>query len=440
MRKNLFTKYEHVFYNVREVLSMYDYNLCTNREVMCIDLKSFFASVSCLLNGLDPMTTKLAVVGNTKRKGSVVLAATPPLKKLGIKTGSRLYEIPNRQDIFITNPKMQTYIKVSNKISKIALRYVDPSDFHQYSIDEFMIDVTNSYSLFASNPYQLAKIIQYDILKETGIKSTIGIGSNILLAKVSMDIEAKHTPDGIAEWRYEDIPQTLWKINSLTDMWGINTQTAKKLNKRGIFNVKDLAHYPVVYLKRDFGIIGTDLHLHANGIDESIISEEYRTKNSGLGKSQILLRDYEMNEIKVIISEQVEEVFYRSRLQGKHPNTIAIHIGYAGRGGIRKQFTNKSGFKSTYLIINTLWKYVYENADRMELIRTCSINFTNLKDDNIQQLELFKSEKELKTEIIDHAMDKMRLKYGKDSVIRANSLTNSGTRLSRKNTLAGHFK
>lgn len=419
---------------------MYDYNLCTNREVMCIDLKSFFASVSCLLNGLDPMSTKLAVVGNTKRKGSVVLAATPPLKKLGIKTGSRLYEIPNRQDIYITNPKMKTYIKESNKISKIALRYVDSNDFHQYSIDEFMIDVTKSYSLFASSTYELAKIIQQDILRATGIKSTIGIGSNVLLAKVSMDIEAKHNPEGIAEWRYEDIPRTLWKIDSLTDMWGINIKTAKKLNKRGIFTIKDLAHYPVVYLKRDFGIIGTDLHLHANGIDESVIGEKYDTKKSGLGKSQILLRDYEVNEIKVIISEQVEEVFYRSRLQGKYPNTISIQIGYSDKGGIRKQFTNKSGFKSTYVIINTLWKYVYDNADSIEHIRTCSINFTNLKDDNIQQLELFKSEKDLKSEILDHAMDKIRLKYGKDSVIKATSLTNSGTRLSRKNTLAGHFK
>lgn len=210
-----------MFYNIGEVFSMYDYNLCTNREVMCVDLKSFFASVSCLLKGLDPMDTKLAVVGNTKRQGSVVLAATPPLKALGIKTGSRLYEIPNRSDIYITNPKMKTYMKISNKISKIALRYVSPEDFHQYSIDEFMIDVTESYSLFASNSYELAQIIQEDIYNETGIKSTIGIGSNVLLAKVSMDIEAKHTSNGIAEWRYEDIAHTLWKIDCLTDLWGL---------------------------------------------------------------------------------------------------------------------------------------------------------------------------------------------------------------------------
>lgn len=303
-----------------------------------------------------------------------------------------------------------------------------------------MIDVTESYSLFASNSYELAQIIQEDIYNETGIKSTIGIGSNVLLAKVSMDIEAKHTSNGIAEWRYEDIAHTLWKIDCLTDLWGINTKTAKKLNKRGIFTVKDLAHYPYVYLKRDFGVVGVDLHLHANGIDESVLREKYKTKKSGLGKSQILLRDYNLEEIKVIISEQVEEVFYRARLQDKYPNTISVQIGYADKGGIRKQFTNKQGFKSTFVIINTLWDYIYKNADRTELIRTCSVNFSNLNNSNIQQLELFKSELETKSEIIDHSMDKIRLKYGKDSVIRADSLTKSGTRLMRKNTVAGHFK
>lgn len=172
---------------------MYDYNLCSDRHIACIDLKSFFASVSCILNDLDPLKVKLAVVGNTKRQGSVVLAATPPLKELGIKTGSRLYEIPNRKDIYITNPKMKTYINISTKISKIALNYVASEDFHQYSIDEFFLDLTDSYNLFASTPKEAATIIQREIYEETGIKSTIGIGSNMLLAKVSMDIEAKHT-------------------------------------------------------------------------------------------------------------------------------------------------------------------------------------------------------------------------------------------------------
>lgn len=114
---------------------MYDYNLLEDRDVLCIDQKSFFASVSCMEKGLDPLTTKLAVVADTKRQGSVVLAATPKLKELGIKTGSRLFEIPHRNDIYIINPSMRKYLNVSVAISKIALRYVPPEDLHQYSID-----------------------------------------------------------------------------------------------------------------------------------------------------------------------------------------------------------------------------------------------------------------------------------------------------------------
>lgn len=199
---------------------MYDYRYCMNRDILCVDLKSFYASVSCILNGLDPLTTKLAVVGDTKRQGSVVLASTPKLKEIGIRTGSRLYEIPHRSDIYITNPKMQTYMNVSSKISSIALQYVPHEDFHQYSIDEFFMDITDSYHLFAPSPATFAELLQKSIYDETGILSTIGIGSNVLLAKVGMDIEAKHTKQGIATWHYEDVPTKLWSIDNLTDMWG----------------------------------------------------------------------------------------------------------------------------------------------------------------------------------------------------------------------------
>lgn len=416
---------------------MYDYYQCQNRDIICVDLKSFYASVSCILNGLDPLTTKLAVVGDTKRQGSVVLAATPPLKKLGIKTGSRLYEIPKRSDIYVTNPKMRTYMNLSTKISKIALNYVAAEDFHQYSIDEFFLDLTSSRHLFSNSTVEVAKLIQKEIYDITGINSTIGIGSNMLLAKVSMDIEAKHTPSGIAEWRYEDVPNKLWKINNLTDMWGINVKTAKKLNKRGIFTVGDLAKYPHVYLKRDFGIIGTDLHLHANGIDESIVSQKHKTNKQGLGKSKILLRDYKLDEVKPVLIEHVEDTFYRTRLQNKYPTTISISLGYADGGGIRKQFTEKNGFKTTNEIINRLWAHIVKASDSYELYRTIGISFTNFKSSQIMQLELFKTEKETKNEIIDHALDSLRLKYGQNIVMRATSLLHNGS-LSQPDLLAGH--
>src|SRR5690625_5028275 len=142
---------------------MYNYNLCPHYDILCIDLKSFFASVSCRLKGLDPKTTKLAVVSDTKSNGAVVLAATSELKKIGIKTGSRLFEIPARSDIFIINPSMKIYLDYTKRITEIALKYVAPEDFHQYSVDEFFMDVTHSYKLFADSPKELAKLIKDEI-------------------------------------------------------------------------------------------------------------------------------------------------------------------------------------------------------------------------------------------------------------------------------------
>ncbi|MEH7413121.1 damage repair protein, partial [Priestia megaterium] len=193
-----------------------------NKVIICIDMKAFYASVSSVIRGLTPLKTKLAVVGDTKRSGSVVLAATPLLKKEGIKTGSRLFEIPQRKDIHVVDPSMERYIKASNYISSLVLQYVAPEDFHAYSIDELFIDATASLHLFARTPEELAHKIIDEIYHKTRLTATAGIGPNLLLAKVSLDHEAKNSPTGVAYWRYEDIPFKLWAIRPMKDFWGIS--------------------------------------------------------------------------------------------------------------------------------------------------------------------------------------------------------------------------
>nr|WP_263313960.1 DNA repair protein [Mammaliicoccus sp. Marseille-Q6498] len=417
---------------------MYDYHYCLNRDILCVDLKSFFASVSCIEKGLDPLKTKLAVVADTKRQGSVVLAATPPLKEMGVTTGSRMFEIPQRKDIYVINPSMKKYIQLSTQISKIALDYVAPEDFHQYSIDEFFMDVSESYHLFAHSPFSLAIKLQDSIFDHTNIRSTIGIGSNMLLAKLSMDIEAKHTHLGISEWRYEDVPNKLWPIQPLNKMWGINRRTEDKLNKKGIFTVGHLANYPVEYLKRDLGVIGVDLHLHANGIDESIIRRPHKTYDKSLGKSQILMRDYSMNELKTVLNEQVDEVYYRTRKLNLYPTRISVSVGYADIGGVRKQFTNKTGFMNTYAIVNLLWDYLSTRLEPDRLYRTIAISFGKFIPNQIKQLSLFDDPFQVKAETIENHLDFIRMKYGKNVVMRGSSLLDSGTLLERKGLIAGH--
>lgn len=157
--------------------------------------------------------------------------------------------------------------------------------------------MTDSYHRFNSTVQSFAERLQKEIEDKTGIYCTIGIGSNMLLSKVAMDIEAKHTSNGITEWRYHDVPQKCENY-AITWFWGINKKTEAKLNKKGIVTVGDLAQYPYRFLKRDFGVLGIDMHLHANGIDQSKLREKYNVTNPSICKSQILMRDYRFDVIE----------------------------------------------------------------------------------------------------------------------------------------------
>ena len=396
---------------------MYDYNLLEDRDVLCIDQKSFFASVSCMEKGLDPLTTKLAVVADTKRQGSVVLAATPKLKELGIKTGSRLFEIPHRNDIYIINPSMRKYLNVSVAISKIALRYVPPEDLHQYSIDEFFMDVTDSYHRFNSTVFAFCKRFQNEILEETGIHCTIGIGSNMLLSKVAMDIEAKHSENGIAEWRYQDVPEKLWPIQPL----------------------RDLAKYPYHYLKRDFGVLGIDMHLHANGIDQSKVREKYKVTNPSICKSQILMRDYQFEESKVVMQELIEDVASRLRAEKKLARTIHFSFGYAEGGGIHKQYTLEDPTNLERDIFKVINYFANRLCDKKALYRTLSVSLTQFIKESDRQLNLFIDEYERKKDVkLAKTIDHLHLKYGKGIVSKATSYTEAGTKHGRLGLMAGH--
>lgn len=418
---------------------MYDYHLLEDRDILCIDQKSFFASVSCIDKGLNPMTTKLAVAADTKRQGSVVLAATPPLKALGIKTGSRLFEIPHRRDIYIINPSMRRYLEVSLKISKIALKYVPPEDLHQYSIDEFFMDVTKSYHLFAPTIQVFCQRLIAEIYQETGVHCAVGIGSNMLLSKVALDNEAKSNPTFIAEWRYEDVPKKLWPIAPLQNFWGISSRTAKKLNRHGIFNIGQLAMYPHANLKREFGVIGTELHLHANGIDESRVSERYITRMPSICKSQILMRDYQYSEAMIVMQELVEDVMSRLRVKGLLAKTLHVSFGYSAGDGISKQYTMKEGTNLEHVVMKEIKYLADKYCDKSEWYRTLSVSVTHFIPEQMQQLNLFvdplQQERELR---LAKTIDALHQKYGKGIVSKAISYTSAATKHGRLGLMAGH--
>lgn len=419
---------------------MYDYSILPNRSILCVDLRSFYASVSCIKMGLDPMYTKLAVVGDVNRKGSIVLAATSPLKALGVKKMARLYEIPRRKDILVVNPIMGTYINCSNYITKLALQYVPIEDFHQYSIDEFFMDITDSIHLFANDPYEFALKFKREIYAKTRIECTIGIGPNPLMSKVALDIEAKKNQTGIAYWKYEDVPTKLWSIRPLNTFWGISYKTEEKLNRKGIHSIGDLANYPLKYLKQSFGKIGEELHLHSYGIDFSRISEKYVPATTSVGKSQILMRDYTIEEFPIILLEHIEEVCYRLRRQNKLAQTVQFSVGYSKsyNGGIRKTHTLSRPTNLT-MDIYKICTYFLHQQYTGEPIRSINISLTNLLQEGEEQISLFdnitRREQEVK---LTKVMDEIRTRFGKNSILRGISYTHSATARYRNTLIGGH--
>ncbi|WP_130067911.1 Y-family DNA polymerase [Bacillus albus] len=419
---------------------MYDYSILPNRIILCVDLRSFYASVSCIKMGLDPMYTKLAVVGDVNRNGSIVLAATSPLKALGVKRMARLYEIPRRKDILVVNPIMGTYINCSNYITKLALQYVPIEDFHQYSIDEFFMDITDSIHLFANDPYEFALKFKSEIYAKTRIECTIGIGPNPLMSKVALDIEAKKNQNGIAYWKYEDVPTKLWSIRPLNKFWGISYKTEEKLNRKGIHSIGDLANYPLKYLKQSFGKIGEELHLHSYGIDFSRISEKYVPATTSVGKSQILMRDYTIGEFSIVLLEHIEEVCYRLRRQNKLAQTVHFSVGYSKtyNGGIRKTHTLSRPTNLT-MDIYKICTYFLHQQYTGEPIRSINISLTNLLQEGEEQISLFDNITQREQEVkLTKVMDEIRTKFGKNSILRGISYTHSATARYRNTLIGGH--
>jgi DNA polymerase V len=194
----------------------------TSRDIICIDLKSFYASVECAKRGLDPFNTPLIVADESRGGGSIVLAVSPYLKAKGIPGRLRLFELPeNIPGLIIAKPRMRTYLEYSAEIIRIYLNYVAPEDLHIYSVDEVFLDITPYQSFYQKPARAIAEMILKDIWQQTQIPATAGIGDTLLLAKVALDIESKKVPGGIAEWRFQDVPEKLWPIQPLSKFWGI---------------------------------------------------------------------------------------------------------------------------------------------------------------------------------------------------------------------------
>ena len=308
---------------------------------IAIDLKSFYASVECIERSLDPLTANLVVADETRTDKTICLAVTPALKALGISGRARLWEVRQKArhvEYIVTPPRMGLYLEYSNKVMEVYLKYVASEDIHRYSVDEVFIDITDYLILYKKTAHELTITIIRDVLQTTGITATAGIGENMYLAKVAMDIVAKHIPadkDGvrIAELNEHSYRQQLWNHRPLTDFWRVGRRTAEKLAKYGITSMGQLARMSLsseALLYKLFGVNAELLIDHAWGWEPCRISDikAYRPKSSSISSGQVLNSPYPGNKTAIVVREMAEALALD--LLSKHllTNQIVLTIGY----------------------------------------------------------------------------------------------------------------
>lgn len=411
------------------------------RNILCIDLKSFFASCECVERGLNPFKVPLVVANPYQGKGAITLAVTPYLKTLGIKSRGRLFEISQNIQYTIAKPRMNLYISKSKEVISIYLDFVSDDDLHVYSIDECFLDVTNYLKLYNKTDVELAELILKTIYEKTGLTATCGIGPNMLLAKVAMDIEAKHNKNNIAKWEYEDVPTKLWKISPLSKMWGIGSRMEANLNKIGIYSLEDLAKTDKYLLKNKFGIMGLELWNHANGIDLSVIKDYKRlAKSESYSHSQVLFKDYNENNIQIIISEMVDVITLRLRKNFKQTKCIGLGISYSKEldGGFYHTIKLDTPTDSGYEILSYC-QLIFDKFYEYFPIRKVTVTCGNLVKKECIQLNLFENNLIQKDKDINKTIDAIKDKYGKNSVLKAANLLKDSTAIERNKKTGGHF-
>ena len=418
-----------------------DKDLYPERHILSIDLKSFFASCECIARGLDPFKFPLVVANPNQGGGAITLAVTPYLKKQGVKSRGRIYEITQHIKYKIVPPRMSYYIKMSEAVIDVYLDFVAKEDLHVYSIDECFLDVTDYLKMYKMTDRELAKKILDEVTRRTGLTANCGIGPNILLAKIAMDVEAKLYKDGIAKWTYEDVPSKLWTISPLSKMWGIGPRMEVRLNKLGIRSVGDLAKFDKNRLKVAFGIKGEELWEHANGIDLSRISSfKAVPKDKSYSNSQVLFKDYYGNNVHIIIREMVSIVCKRLRTNNKVGNVIGLAIGFSKNTGggfyhVIKLDKLTDSEKDVYDTCSIIFDTYYNNQP----IRKVGVSVGGLTTKESVQLDLFTSIEDMeKEDNKNKVIDEITSKHGKNSLLKASALLSDSTIKDRNKKIGGH--
>ena len=413
------------------------------KSYLCIDLKSFYASVECVERGLDPFQINLVVADPTRGGGAITLAATPAIKKFGVKSRGRIYEIPKNIEYITATPRMSLYMEYAARIYSIFLKFISSDDIHVYSIDESFLDVTSYLNLYQMSAKEIGKMIVDEIFKETGITATVGIGTNLYLAKIALDITAKHSPDNMGYLDEDLYRQLLWHHEPLTDFWMIGAGTEKRLRSMGIYDMHGVAHADEKKLYKVFGVNAEYLIDHSWGRETVEISDikAYKPKANSISNSQILFEDYNYKDAYLVMKEMVEMNVLSLTERHLVTNHVALYIGYSkdvvspSRGSMKITNTTNS-----YQILLDEFRLLYKRIVKQQYpIRQIAISFGNVKDEIYEQYDLFADLEQIeKDKKVQETLVEIKNKYGKNAVLKGMNLCEKATAKKRNTLVGGH--
>ena len=457
-----------------------------DRRYCCIDLKSYYASVECVDRGLDPLAANLVVADESRSDGTICLAVSPSLKALGVPGRPRLFEVKqklaeierrtgNKVEYITAMPRMARYLEVSAEIYGIYLKYLAAQDIHVYSIDEAFMDLTPYLTLYGMTAHELVTTMIRAVLGETGITATGGIGTNLYLAKIAMDITAKKLPadkDGVrvAELDEQSFREKLWAHEPLTDFWQIGPGIAAHLAHMGIYTMGDLARLSLqneeVFF-REFGVDAEILIDHAWGIETCGMAEikQYKPATKSLANGQVLPRAYTFEEGRLAVREMTEQVVLGLVEQGYVAEGVTLYVGYqilskegasSYHGPVKINYYGRKVPPSVHgtgkldgptaslsRITEAVLKIYDKLVDRNLQVRRMSIATIRLSpaSEVPPQLSLFSSQQDdarehslLRTSIALHK------RFGKNSLVRGMDLLEAGTTRERNEQIGGHRK
>ena len=413
------------------------------RVYFCIDMKTFYASVECAERGLNPFETNLAVVDENRGKNALCLAITPKMKAQGIKNRCRMSEIPKQINFIRALPRMQLYIDYAADIYEIYLNYFAPQDIYVYSIDESFIDVTDYLPMYNIDAVSFAKKLMNEIAAKMHIPSTAGIGTNLYLAKIALDITAKHSKDHIGYLDEDSYIKTLWNHRPITDFWQIAQGTERRLAKYGIYDMEGIAKAATDLLYKVFGVNAELLIDHAWGREPCLMEDikNYRSKSKSVSFSQVLPSDYTYEQAKTVMMEMVIHGCQEMMRRKVITNKVGIFVGYTfggreGTGGTTRMTVTTNLPSKIEPYVEQLFE---RTTDKQVPIRRLGINFEDVCDEGCEGYDLFTNFEEVEREKKrEHAILEIADKYGKNAILRGLNYMDGATQRERNTFIGGH--